>query len=69
MPRHRRNVSRPNDRRITRRRDAELPDVPVSAAGSSAPPVTEGASDKPNAAAQPDSMDDRIRRMIEAAYT
>jgi hypothetical protein len=69
MPRRSLKVSHPNDRRITRRGTAVLPDVPVFATDPGTPTVPEASADKSQSAAQPDSMDDRIRRMIEAAYT
>ena len=54
----------PNRRRLTRKDDAMLPEVPVRVAG---PAPSKAPAPQPEL--QPDPREEEIRRMIEAAYT
>jgi hypothetical protein len=69
MPRHGRKVQHSNDRRVSRLRKTELPDIPVLASDPSVPSVAKTSADNAQSAAQPDQTEEQIRRMIEAAYT
>ncbi|HVC59757.1 MAG TPA: hypothetical protein VND19_05245 [Acetobacteraceae bacterium] len=57
--------------RISRpiRRAAKLPRVPVVVPDLDASGTIKPSADQPQSATLPDPVDDRIRRMIEAAYT
>lgn len=69
MPQRRRKTPGLGPRRTIRQRMADLPDVPVVAPDSSVSGDSMPAADRPQSATQPDPMEDRIRLMIEAAYT
>lgn len=69
MPRHSRKTPRPQDRRAIRQYSTQPPDVPVVVPGSNTPNKAKPSAGHSQSAAQPDPVDDRIRRMIEAAYT
>jgi hypothetical protein len=69
MARHHRKALASLPHRVTRRRAADLPDVPVVAPDAAASSEAGPAVDQSRSMPQPDSVDDRIRRMIEAAYT
>ncbi|MGA3397810.1 MAG: hypothetical protein ABSC95_01220 [Acetobacteraceae bacterium] len=67
MPRHHTKASHPGYRRV--RRTAEPPPVPVVVPDSSSSGVDQAPLEYVRTAAQPDPMDEQIKRMIEAAYT
>ena len=67
MPRHRPKTSHPGNRRI--RRAAEPPPVPVVVPGSATSSGVKPTTEASKATARPDPVDERIRRMLEAAYT
>jgi hypothetical protein len=67
MPRHRPKTSHPGNRRV--RRSVEPPPVPVVVPDPAASGDAKPATDAAKAAAPPEPIDERIRRMIEAAYT
>jgi hypothetical protein len=62
---------RKKDPRISRptRRAAEPPQVPVVVPDTSTSTEAEPPPGRSQSTAQPDPLDDQIRRMIEAAYT
>ncbi|HEY1931504.1 MAG TPA: hypothetical protein VGG99_05795 [Acetobacteraceae bacterium] len=62
-----RKRGRPGDRRI--RRGDTPPEVPVRVADTPTPGKLADAVVEGQAAPASDAMDDKIRRMIEAAYT
>ena len=64
MPRQRKQEAHPNQRRKSRA--VALPDVPVVVPTSGDAKPTPETTQSP---AQPNEADERIRRMIEAAYT
>lgn len=56
-------------RRSIRRQAADLPDVPVVTPASIVSGDATPVSEQTQSVAAPDPVDERIRRMIEAAYT
>jgi len=69
MPRPHRKAPRLLVRRVIRRGDLEVPEIPITADGAGPPAGSEPTANQARPEAQPDSVDERIRRMIEAAYT
>lgn len=67
MPSVRRKTFNPGNRRT--QRTAELPQVPTVVPDSNTSNQAKPPQGQSQLAAQPDPVDDQIRRMIEAAYT
>lgn len=67
MPRARKKTSSQSKRRT--QRTAEVPQVPVVVPDGNSLGSVEPSSKQAHAAAQPDPVDERVRRMVEAAYT